>query len=206
MQKIEYKRNCPGCGNEILYISYDSFRHVKKTSKCRYCSNIRSDKSKKAISIKQTGRKLSLDTKLKMSNFQKIRYSNPLELIKMKNAVKRAMHRPDVRKKHVEALHKTRWLKVRTDKGQLELLEKWNRLGFKFEPNYQVHTDLDLFYVDGYDKEHNIVLEYDGKYHNIIGQQQKDLIRQQKIIDILKPKKFWRYSSENKTIKNVLGV
>jgi len=61
------------------------------------------------------------------------------------------------------------------------------------------------FYVDGYDPIHNIVLEYDGKYHTSVGQQKRDLIRQQKIIDILHPKKFWRYDSKNKSFQNVLG-
>ncbi len=116
---------------------------------------------------------------------------------KLSVSVKNAMHRPDVRKKHIEALHQSKWLKVRTDKGQLELLSKWNNLGFKFEPNYQVHTDKALFYVDGYDKEHNVVMEYDSKYHNKTHQKQKDLARQQIVIDILQPKKFWRYDSVN---------
>lgn len=68
-------------------------------------------------------------------------------------------------------------------------------MGFRFEPNYQVHTDTDLFYVDGYDKEHNVVLEYDSKYHKKACQKQKDLARQNRVIDILHPKKFWRYNS-----------
>jgi very-short-patch-repair endonuclease len=119
-------------------------------------------------------------------------------------AVKQIIHRPDIRKKHIEALHHSRWLKVRTDKGQLELLNKWNNLGFNFEPNYQIHIDKDLFYVDGYDPIHNIVLEYDGKYHIRRYQKEKDLIRQQKIIEILKPKKFWRYDAVTKTFRNVL--
>ncbi len=52
-------------------------------------------------------------------------------------------------------------------------------------------------------KYENVVLEYDGRYHS--KPQQKDLLRQQKIIDILKPKKFWRYNSTTKQIKNILG-
>ena len=35
-------------------------------------------------------------------------------------------------------------------------------------------------------------------------QKEKDLVRQQRIIELLKPKKFWRYNSANKTINNVL--
>jgi hypothetical protein len=49
------------------------------------------------------------------------------------------------------------------------------------------------------------VVEYDSKYHHGKQQKEKDLIRQQKIIDILKPKKFWRYNSIIKDIKDVLS-
>ena len=217
MQEQYYKRNCPDCGKEILYTSLASFRRVNPNSKYRYCCNVirgnpsnrkgckHSGESKSLISKSQTGRKLSLHTRFLMSSFQKNRYSNPSELQKMATAVKLAMHRPDVRKKHIEALNNSKWLKVKTDIGQLEMLDKWNKLGFKFEPNSQLKTDYDLFYVDGYDPIHNIVLEYDGKYHTSVGQQKRDLIRQQKIIDILHPKKFWRYDSKNKSFQNVLG-
>lgn len=145
-----------------------------------------------------------MTTRIKMSSGQKRRYSNPIELQKMADAVKLAMHRPDVRKRHMRALYRSNWLKVKADVGQMELLSKWNRLGFRFEPNYQVHTDTDLFYVDGYDPNHGVVIEYDSKYHKSLGQQEKDRVRERKIIDALQPKKFWRYDSGNKTISNVL--
>ena len=131
-------------------------------------------------------------------------YSNPKEIKKMSNAVKIALHRPDVRKKHIEGLLNSKWIKVKTDKGQLEMINKWNGLGFKFEPNYQVHTDTDLFYIDGYDKNKNVVLEYDSKYHQKFGWIKKDLVRQNKIIELLKPKKFWRYDAVNKTWRNII--
>ena len=125
---------------------------------------------------------------------------------KHREAIKTAMRKPDVRKNHIKALLETKYIGRKTDKGQLELIEKWNKLGFKFIPNYQIHTDVDLFYIDGYDKEHNVVLEYDSKYHSRLGQKEKDLIRQNKIIDILHPKKFWRYDVVNKTTVNVLEI
>ena len=123
----------------------------------------------------------------------------------MSEASKIALHRPDVRKRHIEAMAKNHFLGNTMDAGQAELLDKWNRLGFKLEPNYQIHTDDFLCYLDGYDKENNVVLEYDGKYHCSIGQQKRDLMRQQKIIDILNPKKFWRYNSVNKQWTNIIG-
>ena len=218
MQKIEYKRDCPQCGKEISYASLDSFRHVKPNSKCRYCCNVlrgkssnrkgcrHTDESKKLISVSQVGIKKSMPTRIAMSLGQIRRCSDPDERRKMSERAKIAMHRSDVRSRHIAALHKTKWLVVKTDNGQLELLDKWNRLGFHFEPNYQVHTDSDLFYIDGYDKKKNVVLEYDSKYHKSVGQQKKDKVREQKIIDALQPKKFWRFDSDSKTMKNILEV
>jgi len=152
-----------------------------------------SDEIKEKISLALKGKRgswmyrtPSRETKDKLSDISKKTWNN---LVK--------------RKKYLDALEKTRWIKVRTDIGQLDLIQKWNRLGFNFEPNYQIKTDTDLFYIDGYDKEKNVVLEYDSKYHNKRQQKEKDLVRQQKIIDILKPKKFWRYDSMNKMFNNI---
>jgi len=140
----------------------------------------------------------------KMGAAVKIALNNPDIKKKHRDAIKIAMRRPDVRKRHIEALTKVNYLGRAMDVGFIEMIKCWNKMGFHFQSNYQIHTDTDLFYVDGYDKEKNVVLEYDSKYHNNFTQKQKDLIRQQKIIDILKPKKFWRYDSVNKTCKNVL--
>lgn len=217
MEASEYKRNCPECRREIHYIPRDSFNHAKPWKKCRYCCNVirgktsnrkgcyHTEETKKLMSLAKLGKKQSEKMRKSRSESRKRLYQNPIEVEKMAQKVKMAMHRPDVRKKHIEALHHSKWIKVRTDKGQLELLEKWNRMGFHFEPNYQLKTDTDLFYIDGYDKEKNVVLEFDSKYHRRFGQREKDLIRQQKIIDILKPKRFWRFDSESKQIKNAIG-
>jgi hypothetical protein len=165
----------------------------------------RSDEVKEKLSLEAIKRYSNQSERKKLSDAQSARFVNVGERKKTSDAVKKAMHRPDVRKKHLDALHHSKWIKVRTDKGQLELLKKWNRMGFLFEPNYQLKTDQDLFYIDGYDKEKNVVLEFDSEYHSKPYQQKKDLVRQNKIIYILKPNKFWRYNSTNKQFKNVLG-
>lgn len=121
---------------------------------------------------------------------------------KLSESSKKAWKNPIKRKK---MLDRNRWNNVSVDKGQIELIKKWNKLGFNFEINYQLKTSRDLFYVDGYDKEKNTILEYDGRYHNNSSQKQKDLIRQQKIIETLKPKKFWRYDAVNRQFRNILG-
>jgi hypothetical protein len=156
------------------------------------------------ISIANIKRYSDPNERKKDSEAVKTAYLDPDIRKRHKKAIQIAMQNPDIRKRHINALLETKYLGRKTDKGQLEMISCWNKMGFKFEPNYQVHTDTDLFYIDGYDKNRGVVLEYDSKYHNRLGQKEKDLIRQNKIIEILHPKKFWRYNTETKSLTNVI--
>lgn len=149
------------------------------------------------------GKQLTEDTKKKMSQAHINLMSSEEHRRKLSDTAKQRWAKPSTRKNYIDSISKSKWLKVRCDIGQLEMIEKWNRLGFEFEPNYQLHTDDVLYYIDGYDKKHNVVLEYDSDYHNQYPQQEKDAVRQQRIVNILKPKKFWRYNAKTKTIKNI---
>lgn len=191
-----------------------------------------SDETKLKMSLARKGYKVSDETKLKLSRINKgmpgsfgfkgkkhteetkrkmslarlklpDRYKSEDERIKTSTAVKLAMHRPDTRKRHLAGLKQSGWLRVKMDKGQLELLKKWNGLGFNFEPNYQLHNDDFLCYIDGYDKDKNVVLEYDSKYHQKPSQKKADLIRQNNIIKYLNPKVFWRYDSVSNSFRSV---
>jgi len=204
----KYKRICPKCETEILYTQkYNAKRDEGLL--CKSCCRVGipfSNEHKRNLSICKTGTKQTMVTRLKNSATNKQRFLiNPELKKKASETSKRILHLPHIRKKHVEALSKTRWLGKTFDKGQLEFIDKWNKLGFNFEPNYQLHTDDFLCYIDGYDRQKNVVLEYDGKYHNTIKQKRKDLIRQEKIVEALNPKKFWRYDAFNKQLKNVIG-
>ena len=232
MEKTEiYSRNCPKCGKIIVHNTEMSKDWAMKIDRqCRSCSQVGknvSEESKKKMSLAKIG--TPTWSSLHRKEFSKIQsgknhpmygkhHTNEFKLKqkdrmtgkvfsdvtkkKLSEASKKAWNNPIIRKKYYDALSKTKWIKVRSDKGQLELLNKWSRLGFNFEPNYQIHTNEDLFYVDGYDKNKKVVLEYDSKYHR--RQKQRDIIRQQIIISILKPKKFWRYDAISKTWNNVL--
>jgi len=48
-----------------------------------------------------------------------------------------------------------------------------------------------------------VVIEIDSKYHKKHNQKKADLIRQNKIINILKPKVFWIYDSVNNKVSEV---
>jgi hypothetical protein len=186
-----------------------SLSHIGRTDSRTGYKHSKEAKEKMSLSHKGqvpwiAGKNHTFDTKRKMSIAKIGKPQTKLHIKNMTMAVKLAMRRPDVREKHIKALAEGHWLGQMVDRGQVELLEKWNKLGFEFQPNYKLVSDGYLFFIDGYDPKRNVVLEYDSKYHHRFGQLQKDILRQQKIIDILKPKKFWRYDSVNKTFRNVL--
>lgn len=210
-----YFVNCFDCGGERSYKwEYLAQKVNDNRIVCKSCvhkgsrhylyGKSLSEDLKERMGCPKRGRKLSENHKLRLSEIHTRRYQVDSEREKTSNSVRHAMHRPDVRKKHINALSESKYLGRSVDNGQVELVNKWNQLGFHFEINYQVHTNFDLFYIDGYDPINNVVMEYDSKYHKKPYQKEKDLIRQQKIIDILNPKKFWRYDAVNKKFRNVL--
>jgi hypothetical protein len=220
MKNDLYMRNCPKCGKEIYHTTKHILNQsIKGNRICKSCSKMftnnpnfnthfsdeRKNKISKSCSIDRINRYSDKRERDKLSKSQIKRYSNEEQKKNTSIFTKTAMRDPKIRKKHLDALHNSQWLKVKTDEGQLELIENLNSIGFNFQPNFQVKTNQDLFYIDGYDKEKNVVLEYDSKYHNRRQQKEKDLVRQQKIIEILKPKKFWRYDGVTKSFTEVIG-
>lgn len=220
-----YKRNCPSCNGEVSHKTENAlYQAIISNRPCRSCSQmgkVVSLESKQKMSRSKIGKPTwsslhktefgkmvngenhpmygkhhSDDMKRKQSERYKGRRLSKETRKKLKQSNKLAWKDPNKRKKYHDSLLISKWLNVRCDVGQLEMLEKWNRLGFKFEPNYPVKTSDDLFYVDGYDTERNVVLEYDSEYHNKHNQSQLDRVREGKIIETLKPKRFWRFNSK----------
>ena len=200
-------RSCAMCGFNNHQFGKHPIRnpHTKETiEKIRLNTigkHIVSDETRNKLSIARRKRKVTLETRKKISVFGSKRYENKEERHKTSDFTKKAWKDPVKRKR---MLDRCKWNNISADKGQLEMIACWNKMGFNLIPNYQLKTDTFLCYIDGYDKERNVVLEYDGRYHNTRKQMAKDLVRQQKIIDVLKPKKFWRYNATNKQCKNAL--
>src|ERR1035441_2135555 len=61
------------------------------------------------------------------------------------------------------------------------------------------------YFVDGYDKEKNIVFEYDEPNHNKSSRKTKDIIRQNRIINIINPTLFIRYDEASNKLYKVKG-
>jgi len=60
------------------------------------------------------------------------------------------------------------------------------------------------YFLDGYDKDRNIIFEYDEPRHNKPFKKKKDMIRQENIIKQLNPTVFLRYNESNKTMTNIM--
>jgi len=60
------------------------------------------------------------------------------------------------------------------------------------------------YFVDGYDKQRNIVFEYDEPHHNKSKKKEKDIIRQNEIMNAIKPNLFVRYDKQTGTLYNVI--
>src|ERR1035437_1366761 len=205
---------CNSCANRIIstnrirpLLFVAKTHHTEESKKKMSLANI--GKSHGPCSeerrLKLLGKKQSAETCLKKSIFQNKRYSNPEERKRSSELAKKILSRPEVKRKlRDSASNQPRRFGKAVDKGQVELINKWNKLGFNFDINYKLHTNDVLYFLDGYDKKRNVVLEYDSKYHNTARQSVRDLIRQNNIINILKPNKFWRYDAVNKQCKNIL--
>jgi hypothetical protein len=61
------------------------------------------------------------------------------------------------------------------------------------------------YFVDGYDSEKSIIFEYDEPYHYKINGdlKQRDIIRQKRIVDNIKPKMFIRYDEKNQRLYDI---
>ena len=212
VETTSYQRNCPECHKSLCYSSLSSRNKAEKFTKlCKSCSHIgnalsaetKNKLSKLKLGVKNPfyGKHHTDETRKKLSKIKKGRLVDKKINEKVSKSIKLAWEDPIKRKNMISG---NKWNHTKVDKGQLELIEKWNRLGFNFTSNHQIKTENGIFYVDGYDEKRNIVLEYDSPYHIKQKQTEKDLIRQNKIIDILKPTKFWRFNSVNRQFRNVL--
>lgn len=136
-----------------------------------------SDEHKKGISLGLIGRKHSEETKTKM------RISRINNIIENNGGVK-----PSINRRSFELF------------SRLEMENNFNGLfGFK---NYEFHIKELGYFVDYYEPNLNIVIEYDEVAHYNIDNslKEKDIIRMQQIKDFLKCK-FFRYNERTEELK-----
>lgn len=227
VEKI-WKKNCPECGTKLSYSSKMGLAYsVKIHSLCKKCSKLgkRNPYFGKVCFWKgrvgpNKGKKFGADFKLKMSKIVKGRKHTKRSKIKMslsnigkntwsKGRVVSDNTKQKLRLKRIEDLRK---------KGIFP--------GSKFSKNYNPNAckyfdkinekhgwslqhalnggEITVcgYYLDGYDKQRNIVMEYDEEYHK--NQKEKDLKRQKIIIEELKPNSFFRYDEKQKILYDII--
>jgi len=204
-------RLCPSCKKEI---SYNNIRPHKAKWQCKNAEII----NKLCKSCKQMGKKncnYGKSTWIKGKQHSKeTRNKISFSLIGGSSWNKGQPHRPDHKRKlRVAAAKRIQKL------GVVEFGPNYNPLACKFIDKLNLEKGWNLlhamnggeFYIeelghwmDGYDKGNNIIFEYDESDHERPSKKQRDLIRQNEIINHLKPSEFWRYNERHNELRRIV--
>ena len=199
-------KTCPSCGKEQTYANAWSItRAIADNAKCKRCvfkGRPISEKQKQFLSKTRMGknnpmfgRKVSLETKLKMSQSQKKIKHQPLT-----EKTKRKLRQ-----------YRCEWI-IKNGGGpqynplaceyfnQLNKKKKWNLRHALNGGEYYI-KELG-YWIDAYDEKRNIVVEFDEKRHfNSLGNlKTKDIKRHNHIFDFLQCK-FYRYNQPKKILQ-----
>lgn len=225
-------KNCPNCGVKLFY----SCRQSLDTSRrrgclCRTCSKtgeknsyfgrvgywagkigpnkgkIVSDEFRTKMSKIVIGRKHTLKSRLKMSVSQigkNTWTANRIvsDITKHKMRIKRI---EDLRSKGIFPGCK---FSKNYNPLACEFIEKWGKSnGYNFQHALNGgEVEIDGYFMDGYDKNKNVVFEFDEPHHyRNIKLQQKDKDREKHIIDALHPSAFIRYDEKYNTLYDVIN-
>ena len=196
---MNFDRKCPKCGDILLYSTkIERNRAEKNKSSCLSCSHL--------------GKKFTDETKIKMS--VKLVGNKHTLGYKHTEITKEKFRRKTISDKTREILRKRRW-------EQIERLgvknANFNPKACQFIDNLNKERGWNLqhalnggevkiswYSVDGYDKERNIVFEYDEKSHNSFRYKQKDLVRQKRIVEKVNPSLFIRYDEDTDILYEVM--
>lgn len=153
---------------------------------------------------KQKGKKLTEEHKAKLrrpfTEEHKVNLRGPRPAIAGKNNPMYGKIRHDFRLRFLDAYKKTgRTPTAFYNPTACEEIDKFGKdMNYMFQHALnggEYHIKELGYWVDGYDAKNNIVVEYDELHHQQERRKQKDLVRQQLIIDLLKCK-FIRLSEQ----------
>ena len=180
--------------------------HKRKYSECQkgdkafWYGKTHSDDTKQKMSNVHKGIQFSKETKQKLS-IQKMGKNNPMYGKKPAEE-----HRERMR---ISALNriKEQGIMVAFNPNACQFIDDF---GKKHGYNFQHAQNggevlLSGFPVDGYDKEKNIIFEYDEPYHYNNKRQEKDKYKQECIVNKIKPKMFIRYDEKNNRLYDALA-
>jgi hypothetical protein len=189
-----YKRNCSTCNKNLYYKSYGNWWiSNKKHSLCKSCSKkdtnnplwgkVHTLEHKTKISISQTGKHHTEESKKKIS-----------EILKGKS--KSEEHKEKLRVCALDRVEKLGRTRGYNPKACQFIDDFGNRCGYNFQHALNGGEVVIIGYCpDGYDKERNIIFEYDEPWHETKNYKLKDLRRAERLIEKLNCNIF-RYSEK----------
>lgn len=202
----ERTRQCPLCRCDVLYSTIYAKQNAEKSGKdCWTCSINRRNKSdsmRKAVSESKKGNKNHF--------YGLVGSENPANRPDVREKLKEYQNRPEIKNKRREVwqrmvFHK----KVPTgpfyNMNACKFMDEWGpKNGYNFEHAMNgKELAVGGYWVDGYDKEKNIIFEYDEPYHFLkkagVILKPNDVQRMHKIQKILKCD-FVRYNELTKEI------
>jgi len=201
MKDLSLHKLCPKCNKDIYYSRKDSLnRAIEENRVCHQCRGgwKFSDEIKKKYSISKLGSKNPMFGKTH-SDEHKEKLSKKSKGRKDTDEVKE--------KKRISTLKriKKQGREISFNPKACEFIDKLNK-----ERGWNLHHALNGgeyqvigYSLDGYDKERNIIFEYDESYHNKKSIKEKDILRQKRLIGKLKPTMFLRYNEKDKMMFNV---
>jgi len=187
-KREELFKLCPKCGEKQTYLKRSNLNlAIRKNVECRKCYR------KKCLEIKQTEKYIKQCPVCK----KELHYPNKTNYIRSikENSVCRGCikfikkynpkYNPNYNEKACDFM---------------DLINKGKGWNLKHARNNGAEVMILWYYPDGYDKERNIVFEYDEFYHNQPKQKEKDICRMNEIIGHLHCK-FYRYNEKTKEFK-----
>jgi endogenous inhibitor of DNA gyrase (YacG/DUF329 family) len=181
----DLKRNCPKCNREIIYSRKDgAVRANKENRLCIFCVSVGREipqEVRNKISKSNIGKKRSEETKYKI----RLATIKDLKEKRIKFGYNCMGNFNPVACEYINKINKEKgWnLQHALNGGEVELYG---------------------YFVDGYDKEKNIIFEYDETDHEKLSRKKKDLIRQDRIIYNYRPNIFIRYSEKDNRLYDAL--
>jgi len=185
---------CPKCNSIMKYGSYLVYRRsVDGKWLCRKCSTKESAKF--------------IDRSFQKTNEYREKMSNSLRITRKEcDSYNTESHREKLRVAKINQIRKLGTQHTYNSHACEFIDEYGKKSGYNFQHALNGGEIIISGYcLDGYDKEKNIVFEYDEPKHNAPSVKKNDRVREQRIIEKIKPVMFIRYDEENKVLYDVVS-
>lgn len=196
----KYMRNCPSCGKELTYSRKDGVRNAnKKNSKCNRCSQlgyIQTKEHKLNNSLSNKGRIITQEHRDNLSKTHHKYWLGKTNKGQSERMINRFISDAFRKNSRIGAINYIEQVKLkgghlypRYNISSISIIEqKAKELGITdlqhAENGGEYHIKELGYFVDGYSREKNIVIEFYETHHKRYIE--KDLIRQKEITNLLK--------------------